>query len=75
MGGCRSLGFAHGFLALRDGSHVLYKCTEVYLPEHDRALRWDDPEIGVEWPLDGAAPQLSPKDAAAPGLADAELFG
>ncbi|MDX1648072.1 MAG: dTDP-4-dehydrorhamnose 3,5-epimerase [Longimicrobiales bacterium] len=66
-------GFAHGFLALRDASHVLYKCTEIYLPEHDRSLRWDDPEIGIEWPLEGAPPRVSEKDATAPSLREAEL--
>lgn len=66
-------GFAHGFLALSDGAEVMYKCTAPYSPAHDRALAWDDPEIGVDWPLDGE-PVLSKKDAAAPRLADAELF-
>ena len=67
-------GFAHGFLTLRDGTDFLYKCTDLYAPEHERAVAWDDPDIGVDWPLDGITPQLSGKDKAAPRLADAEVF-
>jgi dTDP-4-dehydrorhamnose 3,5-epimerase len=67
-------GFAHGFVVLSDHADVLYKTTDVYAPDCDRALRWDDPEIGIAWPLDGAAPILSGKDRNAPHLADAELF-
>ncbi len=68
-------GFAHGFLALEDGTDFLYKCTDYYAPEHDRSILWSDPRIGIEWPLDGAAPSLSTKDSAAPLLAEAELDG
>jgi dTDP-4-dehydrorhamnose 3,5-epimerase len=64
-------GFAHGFCVLSDGADVLYKCTEEYAPELDRALRWDDPEIGVRWPVKD--PLLSAKDAAAPLLRDADI--
>jgi dTDP-4-dehydrorhamnose 3,5-epimerase len=61
-------GFAHGFYVTSGSADVLYKCTEYYAREHERTLRWDDPEIGIVWPLaDGCAPLLSPKDAA--GLA------
>lgn len=68
-------GFAHGFYVMSESADFLYKCTEYYAPEFERSLRWDDPEIGIEWPLvDGAAPQLSQKDAAASGLVDAEVF-
>jgi dTDP-4-dehydrorhamnose 3,5-epimerase len=68
-------GFAHGFLSLEDGTELLYKCTELYAPEHERSLRWDDPDVAVNWPLPaGNPPILSPKDAAAPLLAQAELF-
>ena len=68
-------GFAHGYLALSDEIDFLYKCTDFYAPEHERALRWDDPEIGVQWPLPaGATPNLSAKDAIAPLLKDAETF-
>jgi dTDP-4-dehydrorhamnose 3,5-epimerase len=62
-------GFAHGFCALTDGADLMYKCTAVYDGANDRSIAWNDPEIGIEWPL--ASPQLSPKDAAAPTLANA----
>ncbi len=60
-------GFAHGFLVLSDSADFLYKTTEYYAPEHERALRWDDPHVGVQWPLEtlGAAPGLSAKDGQA----------
>ena len=67
-------GFAHGFLALQDDTHFLYKTTDVYARDCERALRWDDPALGIRWPVPGgAAPRLAAKDAAAPVLADAEL--
>ena len=66
-------GFAHGFLSLEDDTEFLYKCTDFYAPEHERALLWSDPALGIDWPLDGLLPQLSAKDAAALPLADAEL--
>lgn len=66
-------GFAHGFLVLSEVAEVLYKTTEYWYPEHDRAIRFDDPDIGIAWP--GAIkPLLSAKDAAAPLLAVAEVF-
>lgn len=67
-------GFAHGFLALEDGTDFLYKCTDFYAPEHDRSILWSDPAIGIEWPPAGADPSLSAKDEAAPLLADAETY-
>ena len=68
-------GFAHGFLSLRDGTELLYKCTDFYSPQAERALLWNDPEIGITWPLeDIGAPILSAKDAAAKPLAEAEAF-
>jgi len=68
-------GFAHGFLALLDGTEVLYKSTDVYAKDCERAIRWDDPAIGIAWPLPGRlAPRLAAKDAVAPLLADAEVF-
>lgn len=67
-------GFAHGFLALTDVADVQYKTTEYYAPELDRSLRWDDPDLGIGWPLDDVAPIVSPKDQAAPSLVDADLF-
>jgi dTDP-4-dehydrorhamnose 3,5-epimerase len=68
-------GFAHGFYVLSDRADVIYKCTALYAAELDRALRWDDPELGIEWPLtDAAPPLLSAKDAAASRLRDAEVY-
>jgi dTDP-4-dehydrorhamnose 3,5-epimerase len=67
-------GFAHGFLTLEADTEVQYKVTAPYSSAHDRAIRWDDPAIGIEWPLNGAAPSLSDKDRVAPMLADAEVF-
>jgi dTDP-4-dehydrorhamnose 3,5-epimerase len=69
-------GFAHGFVALEDDTHFLYKTTDVYAKDCERAIRWDDPAIGIAWPLPAGmtAPCLAPKDSAAPGLADAEVF-
>ncbi|MDQ0325197.1 dTDP-4-dehydrorhamnose 3,5-epimerase [Rhodopseudomonas julia] len=67
-------GFAHGFLTLEPDTEVIYKVTDVYSPEHDRSLRFDDPEIGVDWPLSGDALTLSAKDQAAPLLAEADIF-
>jgi len=67
-------GFGHGFLVLSEIADVLYKTTDYYEPQLDRALRWDDPTLDIAWPLDGMAPTLSVKDASAPYLADAEVF-
>lgn len=67
-------GFAHGFLVLSDWAEFLYLTTEFYAPEHERAIRWDDPDLAIAWPLAGAAPALSAKDAVAPRYRDAELF-
>jgi dTDP-4-dehydrorhamnose 3,5-epimerase len=68
-------GFAHGFLALEDDTHFLYKTTDVYARECERSLLWDDPALGIQWPLlkSGAAPLVAAKDAAAPLLAQADL--
>ncbi len=68
-------GFAHGFYTLSETAVLVYRCTGGYSAEHDRSLRWDDPGIGIDWPLaDDVELELSDKDRAAPGLADAELF-
>ena len=67
-------GYAHGFLVLSEVADVVYKTTDYYSPTHERTIRWDDPDIGIDWPLDGEAPILSPRDAAAPRLTDAEIF-
>lgn len=64
-------GFAHGFCVLSEAAQVEYKCTELYDPQDELTIAWDDPEIGIRWPVEG--PILSPKDAAAPRLADVEL--
>ncbi|HUQ27497.1 MAG TPA: dTDP-4-dehydrorhamnose 3,5-epimerase [Usitatibacter sp.] len=66
-------GFAHGFLVLSERAEFLYKTTDYYAPEHERTLLWNDPAIGVAWPLEGA-PVLKPKDAAGTPLAAAETF-
>jgi dTDP-4-dehydrorhamnose 3,5-epimerase len=68
-------GFAHGYLALSDSADFLYKCTDYYAPQHERAIRWNDPSLKVEWPLPpGAAPLLSGKDEVAPLFGDAESY-
>ena len=65
-------GFAHGFMVLSETADFLYKCTAPYDAPNDRGIRWNDPAIGIDWP--GLTPILSAKDAAAPLLADAEVF-
>jgi dTDP-4-dehydrorhamnose 3,5-epimerase len=57
-------GLAHGFLTLTEHAEFLYKTTDYYAPEHERCLAWDDPTLGIVWPLAGAAPTLSAKDRA-----------
>lgn len=64
-------GFAHGFVTLEPNSEIVYKCSDYYAPETEGSLRWDDPDIGIEWPLN-IDPVLSEKDARAPFLADFE---
>ncbi len=67
-------GFAHGFLVMSDSADFLYKTTDFYAPAAEGAVRFDDPAIGIEWPLDDVAPQLSAKDANAPLLVNAATF-
>ena len=68
-------GFGHGFLVLSDTAKFEYKCTDYYAPEFERSVRWDDPDIGISWPLDeGEQPVLSPKDREAPFLRDADTY-
>jgi dTDP-4-dehydrorhamnose 3,5-epimerase len=68
-------GFAHGFLVTSESAELQYKCTDYYAPDHERSLRWDDPAIGIRWPLPaGQEPLVSTKDAAAPTLEAAELY-
>jgi dTDP-4-dehydrorhamnose 3,5-epimerase len=64
------VGFAHGFLVTSQAADVVYKLSSYYSPESEAGIRWDDPEIGIEWPLDGAAPELSERDRTAPTLAE-----
>ncbi|MDH3999563.1 MAG: dTDP-4-dehydrorhamnose 3,5-epimerase [Desulfuromonadales bacterium] len=66
-------GFAHGFMVLSEFAEFLYKTTDYYAPQCDRAIRWDDPELGITWPV-AVAPVLSDKDATAPSFATAEYF-
>lgn len=65
-------GFAHGFLAL-SAVETVYKTTDYWAPEHERCIRWDDPDLAIPWPLE-AAPILSAKDARAAYLREAEVF-
>lgn len=66
-------GFAHGFCVLSDYADVLYKSSDFYAPEYERSILWNDPEIGIEWPLTGE-PILSAKDRIGKPLREAELF-
>jgi dTDP-4-dehydrorhamnose 3,5-epimerase len=68
-------GFAHGFYVLSAQADLVYKCTSLYAPEHDRAVRWDDPRLGIDWPLAAVGPPiLSARDASARGLDEAEVY-
>jgi len=67
------VGFAHGFCVISDFAEVLYKTTDFYSPEQERSILWNDPDLGISWPLDGD-PILSAKDSRAPRLRDAEVF-
>lgn len=62
------VGFAHGFCVLSESAEVEYKCSEIYAPEHEIAIAWNDPRIGVRWPVQ--EPVLSPRDREAPALAE-----
>jgi dTDP-4-dehydrorhamnose 3,5-epimerase len=68
-------GFAHGYLVLSEYADFLYKVTNVWAPPHERAIRWNDPDISVKWPLPaGTDPVLSSKDAAAVSFGEAEVY-
>lgn len=64
-------GFAHGFVTLLPDSEIVYKCTDYYAPETEGSIHWNDPEIGIEWPLEGEV-VVSAKDADAPMLSDVD---
>lgn len=66
-------GFAHGFVVTSESAEFLYKTTDYWAPEFERSILWNDPEIGIEWPVDGT-PMLSGKDQNGKPLADAEVF-
>ena len=66
-------GFGHGFVVLSEQADFLYKTTDYYAPEYERCLKWDDPEIGIDWPVDGA-PIVSEKDQQGVSLQNAEVF-
>lgn len=71
-------GFAHGFLVLSESAEFLYKTTDYWAPEHERSIRWDDPDLAIRWPLtnskSGDFPLLSAKDRAGKFIRDAEVF-
>lgn len=67
-------GFAHGFYVMSEAAEFLYKTTDYWYPEHERTLAWDDPALGIDWPLLDDAPKLSGKDREGSPLAAAELF-
>lgn len=68
-------GFAHGFYVLSESADFLYKCTDFFMPEYDRSLRWDDPALNINWPLlNNQPPMISAKDAAAKSWQEAEKF-
>ena len=68
-------GFAHGYYVMSDWAEFLYKATDYFAPEWERSIRWNDPAIGIEWPLkEGFLPTLSNKDAIAPTFMEAEIF-
>lgn len=67
-------GFGHGFVVLSETANVMYKATDFYYPKGERCVRWDDPTLGIEWPLEGiTTPNVSGKDADGSLLGDAEL--
>ena len=68
-------GFAHGYMVLSESADFVYRCTDFYAPAHEHAIAWNDPDIGIEWPLPpGVQPALSSKDAQARPLGDAVCF-
>lgn len=70
-------GFAHGFYVVSEVAEFQYKCTDYYAPVHERCIRWDDPELGIEWPLiaGGSGPLLSAKDRNGLLISQSEVYG
>jgi dTDP-4-dehydrorhamnose 3,5-epimerase len=66
-------GFAHGFLVLSDWAEFVYKTTDFYAPQYEKTIRWNDPDLAIDWPLTGA-PELSDRDRDAPSFAEAEVY-
>ena len=67
-------GFAHGFVTLTENTEVVYKVTDYYSPDQDRSIRYDDPDLAIDWPVADGELQLSDKDRIAPRLAQSEVF-
>jgi dTDP-4-dehydrorhamnose 3,5-epimerase len=68
-------GFAHGFYVMTESAEFVYKCTDYYAPEFDRSLKWNDPKVGIEWPLvDGKQPLVSEKDENGKLFTEADTF-
>jgi dTDP-4-dehydrorhamnose 3,5-epimerase len=67
-------GFAHGFYVTSEAAEFVYKCTDFYAPEYERSIIWNDPEIGIRWPLNEDEPILSDKDRVAKSFAEAEVY-
>ncbi len=68
-------GFAHGFIVLSETAEFVYKCTDYYAPEHERCIKWDDPDIGIQWPIsEGIEIKLSDKDKNAKYFREAEYY-
>ncbi|MGF1579483.1 MAG: dTDP-4-dehydrorhamnose 3,5-epimerase [Gemmataceae bacterium] len=67
-------GFAHGFYVMSEWAEVMYKVTDIYAPEHERTILWNDPQLNIVWPTQGQTPLLSEKDKGGKFLKEAELF-
>lgn len=67
-------GCAHGFLVTSNVADFIYKCTDFYAPRHERCIRWNDPELNIDWPLGGSEPLVSEKDGQGAAFKDAEMY-
>ena len=67
-------GFAHGFYVISEIAEIIYKCTDYYTPEHERCLLWNDPEVGIKWPLHNSEVLISDKDATGLAFAQSEYY-